>query len=85
RTVGASSNSVNIVDISIKDCRTSRYTVPKKFNGIDSWNNNPFTRTRSPTVKDLAKLLIPVASRTSCCWIGYTGSNLICNCYHCSS
>lgn len=28
----------------------SRYTEPRKFNGTDSWNNKPFTITKSPTV-----------------------------------
>ena len=37
--------------MSIKDCRASRYTDPKKFSGTDSWNSNPCTMTKSPTVR----------------------------------
>lgn len=43
--------SLNIVSISISDCRVSRYTVPKKLRGRLSWNTRPLTMTRSPTVK----------------------------------
>ena len=44
-------SKLNMFCISISDCLTSRYSDPKKFSGIDSWNNSPFTITRSPTVR----------------------------------
>ena len=40
----------NSVCISTSDCLISRYTEPRKLRGTDSWNNRPFTITRSPTV-----------------------------------
>ena len=30
--------------------RSSRYTEPMKLRGMDSWNNKPFTNTKSPRV-----------------------------------
>ena len=30
--------------------RVSRYTLPRKFRGRESWNSSPFTMTTSPTV-----------------------------------
>ena len=39
-----------MVVISTIDCFASRYTVPKKFKGTESWKSKPFTMTKSPTV-----------------------------------
>lgn len=41
---------LNMVCMSMRDCRTSRYTEPRKLSGKESWNSSPFTITRSPTV-----------------------------------
>ena len=45
-----SSIKLNIDCMSVRDCRKSRYTDPRKFSGTDNWNNSPFTITKSPTV-----------------------------------
>ena len=42
--------SLNMVFMSMRDCRTSRYTDPRKLRGSDNWNSSPFTITKSPTV-----------------------------------
>jgi hypothetical protein len=47
---GFVSLSWNIASMSMKLCRTSRYTDPMKNNGTLSWNSSPFTSTKSPTV-----------------------------------
>mmetsp|Transcript_11562 Transcript_11562/g.28076 ORF Transcript_11562/g.28076 Transcript_11562/m.28076 type:complete len:214 (-) Transcript_11562:2406-3047(-) len=47
---GRCSRRSNMAAMSISDCRVSRYTVPRKLSGTDSWNNRPFTITKSPTV-----------------------------------
>ncbi len=41
---------VKSVFMSMRACRVSLYTVPRKFSGIESWKSRPFTITRSPTV-----------------------------------
>lgn len=44
------SSTENIVCMSTSDCRTSRYTEPRKLSGTDNWNSSPLTMTKSPTV-----------------------------------
>lgn len=41
---------VKSVFMSMRACRVSLYTVPRKLSGIESWKSSPFTITRSPTV-----------------------------------
>ncbi len=41
---------VKRVFMSIRACRVSLYTVPRKLRGRESWKSRPFTITRSPTV-----------------------------------
>mmetsp|Transcript_31978 Transcript_31978/g.79085 ORF Transcript_31978/g.79085 Transcript_31978/m.79085 type:complete len:205 (+) Transcript_31978:492-1106(+) len=47
---GFCSIRLNMAVMSIRDWRVSRYTVPRKLRGTDSWNSRPLTITRSPTV-----------------------------------
>jgi hypothetical protein len=39
-----------MASMSSSDCFVSRYTVPRKLSGSDSWNKSPFMSTTSPTV-----------------------------------
>ena len=48
-TDGASCKSLNMALMSISACLFSRYTVPRKLSGSESWNKRPLTMTRSPT------------------------------------
>mmetsp|Transcript_1612 Transcript_1612/g.6440 ORF Transcript_1612/g.6440 Transcript_1612/m.6440 type:complete len:229 (-) Transcript_1612:822-1508(-) len=50
-TLGFSSSRLNMAVMSMSDCLVSRYTVPKKLRGTESWNSSPLTITRSPTVR----------------------------------
>lgn len=43
-------SSVKRVFMSIRACRVSLYTVPRKLSGRESWKRRPLTITRSPTV-----------------------------------
>lgn len=43
-------SSVKRVFMSIRACRVSLYTVPRKLSGRESWKSRPLTITRSPTV-----------------------------------
>lgn len=43
-------SSVKRVFMSIRACRVSLYTVPRKLRGRESWKSRPLTITRSPTV-----------------------------------
>ena len=48
--------------MSTRLCFASRYTVPRKFRGSDSWNRRPLTMTMSPTVS--APVATPCADKS---------------------
>ena len=51
--------------MSTRLCFASRYTVPRKLSGSESWKSRPFTMTRSPTVSAPAWMSCVVSSMAS--------------------
>jgi hypothetical protein len=47
---GATRPSMYMASMSTSDWRISRYTMPRKLSGSDSWKTSPLIITRSPTV-----------------------------------